>query len=91
MPGDAHLAAAALRLRAAAPDAWEEFLMAVREYAAIAASEMVSCPPELLLRAQGMAIASHEIMKVLVNAPATHERNQVQRHVRSNHNQRNGF
>ena len=70
----ARLVDAALELRGEAPQAWENFVLAVREYAAATTTEMVRCPPELLMRAQGMAIAANEISATLQTAPKLKER-----------------
>lgn len=59
----------AVALRAQAPESWEEFVLAMREYAAATTTEILRCPPEMLLRAQGMALAANEIATILQNAP----------------------
>jgi hypothetical protein len=68
MPSTARIIDTALSLRAAAPELWEQFVLAMREYAAASTAEMVRCPPELLLRAQGMAHVANEFAMVLANA-----------------------
>lgn len=70
----AKLIDAALELRGEAPQAWEQFVLAVREYAAATTTEMVRCPPELLMRAQGMALAANDISTTLQNAPKLKEK-----------------
>lgn len=60
---------AAVELRGAAPAAWETFVAAVRVHAAAQVSEMLKCPPEMLLKAQGMAQGANEISQLLINAP----------------------
>ena len=62
--------------------ALELFVMAMREYATLSAEEMIRCAPELLMRAQGMAIASNEISHAVQYAPQLHEKNQEARHAR---------
>lgn len=62
-----------MQLRARHPDSWELFLTAMKQYAAQITTQMVSCPPELLPRAQGMALQANEIAAVLQNAPKTYE------------------
>jgi hypothetical protein len=74
MPGTAKLIDAALELRGEAPQAWDQFVLAVREYAAATTTEMLRCPPELLMRAQGMAMAATDISTVLLNAPKLKEK-----------------
>ena len=69
MPGYARIVDTALALRAEAPEGWEQFVMAIREYAAATTTEMLRCPPELLPRAQGMALAANDIATTLQNAP----------------------
>jgi len=82
MPGNEKLVHAALLLRGQAPEAWDLFVQAMREYAASSAEEMVRCAPELLMRAQGMAIASSEICYAVRFAPQIHEKNQGFKHGR---------
>jgi hypothetical protein len=65
---------AAMRLRASAPEAWAEFVAAMREYAAGQASEMVRCSPEMLHKAQGMALTATEIAMTLHNAPQLYDK-----------------
>lgn len=60
---------AAIELRGNAPAAWEAFVTAVRIHAATQVSEMLKCPPEMLLKAQGMAQGANEISQLLINAP----------------------
>ena len=59
----------AVQLRAFAPETWEQFTLAVRDYAAAVTADMVRCPTESLPRAQGMAVAANEIASLLQNAP----------------------
>lgn len=65
---------AAMRLRALSPEVWEQFVYAIREYAAMQATEMVRCPPELLLKAQGMALTANDIAATLQQAPQLYEK-----------------
>jgi hypothetical protein len=69
MPGYARIVDTAMLLRAQAPDSWEQFVVAMREYAAASTSEMLRCPPEMLQRAQGMALTANDISAILQNAP----------------------
>lgn len=64
----------AMELRAAAPEQWGKFLEAVNGYSAAMTSELTRADPALLLRAQGMALACHEIAGVLRDAPALTEK-----------------
>ena len=65
---------AAMRLRAQSPEVWEQFVYAMREYAATQSAEMVRCPPELLLKAQGMALTATDIATTLMQAPQLYEK-----------------
>lgn len=77
MPADSKkVIETALLLRAAVPQQWQEFVMAMREYAAQQANEMITCPPELLAKAQGMAVMAVEISGLLVNAQKIAEKAQ---------------
>lgn len=68
MASTARIVETAMLLRAVAPDLWEQFVLAMREYAAATTSEMVRCPPEMLPRAQGMAITANDLAVTLVSA-----------------------
>jgi hypothetical protein len=68
MPATGRIVETAVRLRAAAPETWEEFVMAIREYAAASTTEMLRAPPEMLLKAQGMALCANDIATTLLNA-----------------------
>lgn len=65
---------AAMALRAEAPAGWEEFVMAVRERAAATSQEFMRCSPDMLQRAQGMAIEANELAVLLMNAPTLAEK-----------------
>jgi hypothetical protein len=67
---------ASMALRAEAPQGWEEFVAAIREHAAGSAADMVRCTPEMLVRAQGMAIAINELSNALSQAPTIYEKMQ---------------
>jgi len=58
-----------MELRAAAPHQWQPFLVALAEYASSMQGEMVRAAPEMLMKAQGMAVAANEISSILINAP----------------------
>lgn len=74
MPATSHIVNAAMRLRAESNEAWQEFVMAMREYAAASTAEMLRAPPEALQRAQGIALAANDIATTLMNAPKLHEK-----------------
>lgn len=69
MPDHTEIVQSAVMLRETDPRTWDNFLMAVRKYSAEVNAEMVKASPELLLRAQGMAIMANEIAVILNNAP----------------------
>jgi hypothetical protein len=74
MPDNSALVRAAMELRAVAPAMWVGFVGAMREYAEESQADMMRCAPEMLPRAQGMAIAAMEIAKVLGDAPAIYDK-----------------
>jgi hypothetical protein len=74
MVANTRLVYAAMRLRGEAPEAWDEMVAAVREYAAATTSEMVKCPVELLMRAQGMSLAANDLATTFMNAPKLYEK-----------------
>jgi hypothetical protein len=74
MPKPYKLIEASVRLRQEAPSTWEPVALALREFAAEAALEMVACPPESLLRVQGMAQMAQEIATQFMNAPQNYDR-----------------
>ena len=51
----------------------------MREYAAVTAMDMLKCPPENLVRAQGMAQMANEITTTLMNAPQIYEKMQARK------------
>jgi len=69
-----------MELRAIAPDTWARFVTAVHDHSLEQTSRMVACAPEMLLRAQGMAIAADEIATALIEAPKLHAKMQEKRH-----------
>lgn len=74
MPNSTRLVEASVALRAEAPQSWQSFVEAMREYSVSINAEMVKCAPELLLRAQGMSIMANEITAIMVAAPQLHEK-----------------
>lgn len=73
MPDNAKLVFCAMQLRGAATAEWEEFCLALRELAASQIAEMLKSPPEMLLKAQGMAHAMNEVSKTCNDAPRLYE------------------
>lgn len=74
MPDNARLVEIGVMLRAGQPQLWEEFTRAMREYAAGSALDMIRCAPDMLPRAQGMAMMANEIASVLNDAPKIHDK-----------------
>lgn len=74
MPSTVRIVETAMRLRAVETEGWEQFVMAMREYAAAQNTEMLRAPLEALPRAQGMALAAHDIATTLMNAPKLYEK-----------------
>lgn len=68
------LVVAGMMLREASPQAWDNFVLEMRKLSAAVNTEMVKASPDLLLRAQGMALMANEIALTLVNAPETYDR-----------------
>jgi hypothetical protein len=68
------LVEAAMRLRGEAPAGWETFLEALRMHQSQVVAEMVRCQPDMLPRAQGMAIAIVELVNTLREAPQKYEK-----------------
>jgi hypothetical protein len=77
MPSSDRLVIAAMALRAEASHGWDSFVMAMREYAAASTTEILRCPPEMLQRAQGMALAATELAQILNEAPKLHDKLQT--------------
>jgi hypothetical protein len=69
MPDVARVVRAAMELRGGQPEMWVEFVMSMREYAASMNVEMLRAAPEMLQKAQGMALMANEISTVLNDAP----------------------
>jgi adenine-specific DNA methylase len=74
MRGEEELIPAVMRLRAAAPQAWEEFVLVIRRLAAIKAAELVRAPTETIHQMQGQARAFEDIAQMLVEAPRKAQR-----------------
>lgn len=74
MPDMARLVEASMRLRSEAPGAWASFILAMTEYSGSITTEMVRCTPDMLARAQGMALQANEIASILADAPNLHEK-----------------
>jgi len=73
------LVEASMTLRGESPVGWKLFCEAMQEYAYQITDQMVKCPPELLQRAQGMALQANEIAGVINDAPKLFEKLQAAR------------
>jgi len=80
MPDYSRLVKAAMALRAEAPVGWSEFVLALREHAATSTSEILRVQPDMLLKAQGMAIMATELSSVINDAPKLYEKMQERKH-----------
>jgi len=69
-----------MALRAEAPQGWNEFVMAMRENAATSTTDVLRVTPDLLLKAQGMAIMAHELATVLNDAPKLYDKMMEKKH-----------
>ena len=74
MPDQSNLVQAAMVLREQNTQAWDSFVMAVRQYSAEIAMDMVKAEVDKLQRAQGMAIMANEIAVTLMKAPELWEK-----------------
>ena len=74
MADHARVVEMAMVLRAGSPEGWQNFVLAIREYAATLAMDVLKHPPETLLKAQGMALAANEIATILNTAPQLYEK-----------------
>lgn len=72
-PDQSGLVERAMQLRSQNPDAWNALLAEMQRYTNEITRMMVSSPPELLLRAQGMALGCSELTTILIEAPKTYE------------------
>jgi len=67
--GEGELIEVVMRLRGAAPDAWEQFILVMRKLAAIKATELVRANHESIYQMQGQARAFEDIVSMLITAP----------------------
>lgn len=73
MPNSGKVIETAMMLREAAPEQWDRYVKAMRDYATQVAADMVRCDPSLLARGQGLAIQANEIATMLEDAPRIFE------------------
>lgn len=76
------LVKAGMSIRMQAPEAWDDLVQEMQRYAVQMSNQMVGAPIELLQRAQGMAIATHEIAGVLRDVPKLAEQMGQRQHGR---------
>ena len=76
MPNNVGLVRAAMALRGVHTALWAEFVKAMNEYAVSIQADMLKVTPDMLSRAQGMALMAHEIAGVLRDAPELYEKMQ---------------
>jgi hypothetical protein len=74
MPDTSKLVKCAMALRAESGEGWNQFVLAMREYAAASTADMLRAPAEMLLKAQGMALASNELAATFNEAPRLYEK-----------------
>lgn len=89
MPDISGLVKSAVSLRQMAPELWEQFVHEMRVYSASVNADLIRCAPELLPRAQGMAIQANELAMILKDAPQILEKMGVS-NGRRNHDPRSG-
>ena len=68
MRGEEALIDAVMRMRAAAPQSWDEFVGVMGQLSAIKAAELVKAPAEVQ-QMQGQARAFADIVEMLTDAP----------------------
>ena len=70
---DMKILEAAMVLRSASYDGWEMFVVAIREFAAAATTDMLRVPPEGLAKQQGVALGLNQLALILRDAVKTYE------------------
>jgi hypothetical protein len=69
MRGEEELISVVMRLRAAAPQAWDDFIDAMKGLYGVKAAELVRAPTESVHQMQGQARAFEDIVEMLTDAP----------------------
>jgi poly-gamma-glutamate capsule biosynthesis protein CapA/YwtB (metallophosphatase superfamily) len=64
----------AMALRAQAPEDWQNFVAAMRDFSVATTADILRAPPELLLKAQGIAVAMTELVSIYQSAPELWEK-----------------
>lgn len=80
MRGEEHLIPVVMRLRAAAPQAWDEFVKVMDLLATVKAAELVKAPTETVHQVQGQARAFDDIASMLREAPMKAQKAEEVRH-----------
>ena len=75
-PNYEKLVDAAMAIRSHEPKLWDDFVKAMLDYAGQVLVELGRCPPDMLVRAQGMSIQATEIAGILRDAPQIQEQRQ---------------
>jgi hypothetical protein len=81
--GEDQLISAVMRLRGAAPDAWDDFVKVMRMLSAIKAAELVKAPPDAIHQMQGQARAFDEMVGMFMEAPQKAHRAEELRRARA--------
>jgi hypothetical protein len=75
-----------MALRGSSRAEWENFVSAMQNHSAQVLAEMMSCPPEMLSRAQGMAMEAGKLAGVMATAPQLYEQRLVSQARKKNGN-----
>lgn len=84
MPDDSKLIQSAMMIREASPQAWDNFLLSLREYSGALNMELVRAEPTQLARSQGMAMAIQDLVVTLLKAPETYDKRRTLQQGRKN-------
>lgn len=80
MRGEEDLIRVVMRLRAASPQAWDDFVKVMGMLAAVKAAELVKAPTETVHQVQGQARAFDDIASMLREAPMKAQKAEEVRH-----------
>jgi len=84
MADTSKLVQSAMMIREASPQAWDNFLMSLREYSGALNVELVRAEPAQLARSQGMAMAIQDLFSTLFKAPETYDKKRALQQGRKN-------
>lgn len=79
-PDQRMLVQRAMELRERNPDGWNALVAEMERYTSEMTRRMLSCAPEMLLRAQGMAMGANELTVIFKTAPKLHQKFQDMAH-----------